>query len=140
MLPMVDHLNLDDQATYVALAQLTQAAIDGGGVDCGVDEQGNVILMSYEDIQKNLRELQQQQQQQQQQQLEVDINSINSMQGLQVVLDTGGHVGGGEFGGGGVSTLVLSSQGVHLPAMEHEPVDINSAMNDLIFIQKSYYL
>jgi len=53
MLPMTA-LNMDDQATYVALAQLTQAAIESAPMD----ETGNVILMSYEDIQKSMQDIQ----------------------------------------------------------------------------------
>lgn len=60
MLPM-SSLNMEDPATYVALAQLTQAAIESAPMD----ESGNVILMSYEDIQKSMQEMQQQQQQHQ---------------------------------------------------------------------------
>lgn len=63
MLPM-SSLNMEDPATYVALAQLTQAAIESAPMD----ESGNVILMSYEDIQKSMQEMQQQQQHQASQQ------------------------------------------------------------------------
>ena len=55
MLPM-SSLNMEDPATYVALAQLTQAAIESAPMD----ESGNVILMSYADIQKSMQEMQQQ--------------------------------------------------------------------------------
>lgn len=63
MLPMTS-LNMDDQATYVALAQLTQAAIESAPMD----ESGNVILMSYEDIQQSMQEIQAAQQEQDDQQ------------------------------------------------------------------------
>lgn len=63
MLPM-SSLNMEDPATYVALAQLTQAAIESAPMD----ESGNVILMSYEDIQKSMQEMQQHQQHQASQQ------------------------------------------------------------------------
>lgn len=62
MLPMTS-LNMEDPATYVALAQLTQAAIESAPMD----ESGNVILMSYADIQKSMQEIQESSQQQQQQ-------------------------------------------------------------------------
>ena len=43
-----------EEATYVALAQLTQAAAESAPMD----ESGNVILMSYEDIQRSMQEIQ----------------------------------------------------------------------------------
>lgn len=43
-----------EEATYVALAQLTQAAAESAPMD----ESGNVILMSYEDIQRSMQEMQ----------------------------------------------------------------------------------
>lgn len=52
MLPM-NSLNMEE-ATYVALAQLTQAAAESAPMD----ESGNVILMSYEDIQRSMQEIQ----------------------------------------------------------------------------------
>ena len=57
MLPLTS-LNMDD-ATYVALAQLTQAAMESSQTDTS----GNVILMSYEDIQRSMQEFQQNQEQ-----------------------------------------------------------------------------
>ena len=78
MLPMTS-LNMEDPATYVALAQLTQAAIESAPMD----ESGNVILMSYEDIQKSMQEIQaaQQQEQQQQQQHEAGVDlSLHDIQ------------------------------------------------------------
>ncbi|XP_066921262.1 uncharacterized protein [Clytia hemisphaerica] len=69
MLPM-STLNMEDPATYVALAQLTQAAIESAPMD----ESGNVILMSYEDIQKSMAEIHAQNQQGQQSQQGVELN------------------------------------------------------------------
>ncbi|XP_065666667.1 zinc finger protein ZFAT isoform X1 [Hydra vulgaris] len=51
MLP-ISGMNMED-ATYVALAQLTQAAIESSPIG----ESGGVILMSYEEIQKSMQEL-----------------------------------------------------------------------------------
>ena len=58
MLP-ISGINMED-ATYVALAQLTQAAIESSPIG----ESGGVILMSYEEIQKSMQELHAAQQQQ----------------------------------------------------------------------------
>ena len=63
MLPM-SSLNMEDPATYAALAQLTQAAIESAPMD----ESGNVILMSYEDIRNSMQEIQHQATQQNEQQ------------------------------------------------------------------------
>lgn len=72
MLPMTT-LNMEDPATYVALAQLTQAAIESAPMD----ESGNVILMSYEDIHKSMQEIQATQQQQQQHQEQQDQQELS---------------------------------------------------------------
>lgn len=73
MLPMTT-LNMEDPATYVALAQLTQAAIESAPMD----ESGNVILMSYEDIQKSMHEIQGTHESQEQQ--EISLHNIQIAQ------------------------------------------------------------
>ena len=131
MLPM-NELNMEDQATYVALAQLTQAAIE----NAPVDDQGNVILMSYEDIQKSMQEIHAAQQHEHKQQpVDISVHDIQIAQqqeteSLQVVLDAASHSSHhreeDEYDQHAhVNALVMHDHNVDLPNIEHVQVNLN---------------
>ena len=117
-------LNMED-ATYVALAQLTQAAIESAPMD----ESGNVILMSYEDIQKSMQEIQAAQEQQEQQDtVDISLHDIQIAQqhetgGLQVVHEVQQPE---EFVAPQINqTAVVLQQQSELPTMEQGQVELN---------------
>lgn len=130
MLPM-NELNMEDQATYVALAQLTQAAIENAPA---VDEQGNVILLSYEDLQKNLiRAAQQQQEHDQQEAVEMSVHDLRQQEteNLRVVLDAAAVATHASHDvheydqHAHVNALVMHEHNVDLQGIDHVQVNLN---------------